>query len=72
MSTRLSAGLVMTHGDDIAPPHPALSPIELVIIRSTSDDERHGPRAADRVMDTLEDWGRRDPAGSAHIDDAKA
>jgi prolyl-tRNA synthetase len=73
VSTRLIGGLVMTHGDDIGlriPP--LLAPTELVIVPIyKSDDERATVlEAADRVMDTLEDWERRDPGRlRVHIDD---
>jgi len=73
VSTRLIGGLVMTHGDDIGlriPP--LLAPIELVIVPIyKSDDERNTVlEAADRVMDALEDWERRDPGRlRVHIDD---
>jgi prolyl-tRNA synthetase len=73
VSTRLIGGLVMTHGDDIGlRTPPLLSPIELVIVPIyKSDDERATVlEAADRVMDTLEDWERRDPGRlRVHIDD---
>ena len=73
VSTRLIGGLVMTHGDDtgLRVP-PLLAPIELVIVPIyKSDDERATVlEAADRVMDTLEDWERRDPGRlRVHIDD---
>jgi prolyl-tRNA synthetase len=73
VSTRLIGGLVMTHGDDngLRTP-PLLAPIELVIIPIyKSDDERATVlEAADRVMDALEDWERRDPGRlRVHIDD---
>ena len=73
VSTRLIGGLVMTHGDDIGlRVPPLLAPIELVIVPIYKSDEERGTvlEAADRVMDTLEDWERRDPGRlRVHIDD---
>jgi len=73
VSTRLIGGLVMTHGDDIGlRTPPLLSPIELVIVPIYKSDDERGTvlEAADRVMDTLEDWERRDPGRlRVHIDD---
>jgi len=73
VSTRLIGGLVMTHGDDIGlRVPPLLAPIELVIIPIYKSDEERSMvlEAADRVMDTLEDWERRDPGRlRVHIDD---
>jgi prolyl-tRNA synthetase len=73
VSTRLIGGLVMTHGDDVGlRTPPLLAPIELVIIPIYKSDEERATvlEAADRVMDTLEDWERRDPGRlRVHIDD---
>src|SRR5689334_6917701 len=65
VSTRLVGGLVMTHGDDIGlriPP--LLAPTELVIVPIyRSDDERSRVlEAADRIVDALAAWERRQPA----------
>jgi prolyl-tRNA synthetase len=73
VSTRLVGGLVMTHGDDngLRIP-PLLAPTELVIVPIYRSDEERARvlEAADRVMDTLEDWERRDPGRlRVHIDD---
>ena len=73
VSTRLVGGLVMTHSDDngLRVP-PLLAPIELVIVPIyKSDDERDRMLdAADRVMQKLLDWERRDPGRlRVHIDD---
>jgi prolyl-tRNA synthetase len=73
VSTRLVGGLVMTHGDDngLRTP-PLLAPIELVIVPIyKSDDERTRMlEAADRVLQKLLDWERRDPGRlRVHIDD---
>jgi prolyl-tRNA synthetase len=73
VSTRLVGGLVMTHSDDngLRIP-PLLAPIELVIVPIyKSDDERNTMLdAADRVMQKLLDWERRDPGRlRVHIDD---
>jgi prolyl-tRNA synthetase len=73
VSTRLIGGLVMTHGDDIGlriPP--LLAPTELVIVPIyRSDDERNRVlEAADRIVDALADWERRDPGRlRVHLDD---
>ena len=72
-STRLVGALVMTHSDDngLRIP-PLLAPIELVIVPIyKSDDERDKMLdAADRVMQQLMDWERRDPGRlRVHIDD---
>ena len=72
VSTRLVGGLVMTHGDDngLRVP-PLLAPIELVIVPIyKSDDERARMlEAADRVLQKLLDWERRDPGRlRVHID----
>jgi prolyl-tRNA synthetase len=73
VSTRLIGGLVMTHADDngLRTP-PLLAPIELVIVPIyKSDDERAQMlEAADRVVDMLDDWERREPGRlRVHIDD---
>jgi prolyl-tRNA synthetase len=73
VSTRLIGGLVMTHGDDIGlriPP--LLAPIELVIVPIyRSDEERDRVLdAADRIVQQLGDWERRDPGMlRVHLDD---
>src|SRR3569832_784681 len=73
VSTRLVGGLVMTHGDDIGlriPP--LLAPTEMVIVPIyRSDDERSRVlEAADRIVDALADWERRDPGRlRVHLDD---
>ncbi len=73
VSTRLIGGLIMTHADDngvITPP--LLAPIELVIvpIYKTDDERAQMLDAADRVMQMLLDWERRDPGRlRVHIDD---
>jgi prolyl-tRNA synthetase len=73
VSTRLIGGLVMTHADDngLRTP-PLLAPIELVIvpIYKTDDERSQMLDAADRVMQMLQDWERRDPGRlRVHIDD---
>jgi prolyl-tRNA synthetase len=73
VSTRLVGGLVMTHGDDngLRIP-PLLAPIELVIVPIyKSDDERARMlEAADRVLQKLLEWERRDPGRlRVHLDD---
>ena len=73
VSTRLVGGLVMTHADDngLRTP-PLLAPIELVIvpIYKTSDERVQMLEAADRVLQKLLDWERRDPGRlRVHVDD---
>ncbi|HEU4787654.1 MAG TPA: proline--tRNA ligase [Gemmatimonadaceae bacterium] len=73
VSTRLVGGLVMTHGDDngLRTP-PLLAPIELVIVPIYKSDEERTRmlEAADRVLQKLLDWERRDPGRlRVHIDD---
>jgi len=73
VSTRLIGGLIMTHADDngLRTP-PLLAPIELVIvpIYKTDDERAQMLDAADRVMQMLQDWERRDPGRlRVHIDD---
>ena len=73
VSTRLIGGLIMTHADDngLRTP-PLLAPIELVIvpIYKTDDERVQMLEAADRVMQMLLDWERRDPGRlRVHIDD---
>ena len=73
VSTRLVGGLVMTHSDDngLRIP-PLLAPIELVIVPIYKSDEERDKMldAADRVMQKLLDWERRDPGRlRVHIDD---
>ena len=72
VSTRLVGGLVMTHGDDngLRIP-PLLAPIELVIVPIYKSDEERARmlEAADRVLQKLLDWERRDPGRlRVHID----
>src|SRR5436305_8527949 len=73
VSTRLVGGLVMTHGDDVGlriPP--LLAPTEPVNVPSyRSEDERERVlEAADRIVDALADWERRDPGRlRVHLDD---
>jgi prolyl-tRNA synthetase len=73
VSTRLIGGLVMTHADDngLRTP-PLLAPIELVIvpIYKTDDERVQMLEAADRVVEMLHDWERREPGRlRVHIDD---
>jgi prolyl-tRNA synthetase len=73
VSTRLVGGLVMTHADDngLRTP-PLLAPIELVIvpIYKTDDERAQMLEAADRVLQMLLDWERRDPGRlRVHVDD---
>ncbi|HEY4217676.1 MAG TPA: proline--tRNA ligase [Gemmatimonadaceae bacterium] len=73
VSTRLIGGLVMTHADDngLRTP-PLLAPIELVIvpIYKTDDERAQMLDAADRVIQMLQDWERREPGRlRVHIDD---
>src|SRR3954465_501278 len=73
VSTRLVGGLVMTHGDDkgLRVP-PLLAPIEIVIVPIWRSEEERGRvlEAADRILDTLEEWERRDPGRlRVHVDD---
>jgi prolyl-tRNA synthetase len=73
VSTRLVGGLVMTHGDDngLKVP-PLLAPIELVIVPIYRSDEDRGRvlEAAQRIMDSMDNWERRDPGRiRMHLDD---
>jgi prolyl-tRNA synthetase len=66
VSTRLIGGLVMTHADDNGVRTPPL----LVPIYKTDDERAQMLDAADRVMQMLQDWERRDPGRlRVHIDD---
>jgi prolyl-tRNA synthetase len=72
VSTRLIGGLVMTHADDngLRTP-PLLAPIELVIvpIYKTDDERAQMLEAADRVVEMLHDWERREPGRlRVHVD----
>jgi prolyl-tRNA synthetase len=72
VSTRLIGGLVMTHGDDngLRIP-PLLAPIEVVIVPIYRKDEERAQvlEAADRIVKSLTDWERRDPARlRIHVD----
>jgi prolyl-tRNA synthetase len=64
VSTRLVGGLVMTHGDDggLKVP-PLLAPIELVIvpIYRTDEDRAQVLEAANRIIESMTNWERRDP-----------
>jgi prolyl-tRNA synthetase len=73
VSTRLVGGLVMTHGDDngLRIP-PLLAPTELVIvpIYRSDDDRAQVLEAARRIMDSMDNWERRDPGRiRMHLDD---
>jgi prolyl-tRNA synthetase len=73
VSTRLVGGLVMTHGDDngLRVP-PLLAPIELVIVPIYRSDEDRAQvlEAARRIMDSMDNWERRDPGRiRMHLDD---
>jgi prolyl-tRNA synthetase len=73
VSTRLVGGLVMTHGDDngLRIP-PLLAPIELVIVPIYRSDEDRAQvlEAARRIMDSMDNWERRDPGRiRMHLDD---
>jgi prolyl-tRNA synthetase len=72
VSTRLVGGLVMTHGDDngVRTP-PLLAPIEIVIVPIYRSDEERGRvlEAANRIVQSLSDWERRDPGRlRVHLD----
>jgi prolyl-tRNA synthetase len=72
VSTRLIGGLVMTHGDDngLRTP-PLLAPIEIVIVPIYRSDEERGRvlESANRIVQTLTDWERRDPGRlRVHLD----
>ena len=63
----------MTHGDDngLRTP-PLLAPIELVIVPIYRTDDERGQvlEAADRIVEMLGDWERRDPGRlRVHVDD---
>jgi prolyl-tRNA synthetase len=64
VSTRLVGGLVMTHGDDngLRTP-PLLAPIEIVIVPIYKSDDERGRmlEAANRILNSLGEWERRDP-----------
>jgi prolyl-tRNA synthetase len=73
VSTRLVGGLVMTHGDDngLRVP-PLLAPTELVIvpIYRSDEDRTRVLEAAKRIMDSMDNWERRDPGRiRMHLDD---
>jgi prolyl-tRNA synthetase len=73
VSTRLVGGLVMTHGDDngLQIP-PLLAPTELVIVPIYRSDEDRAQvlGAAKRIMDSMDNWERRDPGRiRMHLDD---
>jgi prolyl-tRNA synthetase len=73
VSTRLVGGLVMTHGDDngLRVP-PLLAPTELVIVPIYRSDEDRAQvlGAAKRIMDSMDNWERRDPGRiRMHLDD---
>jgi prolyl-tRNA synthetase len=72
VSTRLVGGLVMTHGDDngVRTP-PLLAPIEIVIVPIYRSDDERGRvlEAANRIVQSLSDWERRDPGRlRVHLD----
>jgi prolyl-tRNA synthetase len=72
VSTRLVGGLVMTHGDDngLRVP-PLLAPTEIVIVPIYRSDEERSKvlEAADRVVQSLKAWERRDPGAlRVHVD----
>jgi prolyl-tRNA synthetase len=64
VSTRLIGGLVMTHGDDggLQVP-PLLAPTELVVVPIYRSDEERSQvlEGANRVIDSMTNWERRDP-----------
>jgi prolyl-tRNA synthetase len=73
VSTRLVGGLVMTHGDDngLRVP-PLLAPTEIVIVPIYRSDEDRAQvlEAAKRIMDSMDNWERRDPGRiRMHLDD---
>jgi prolyl-tRNA synthetase len=73
VTTRLVGGLVMTHGDDngLRIP-PLLAPTELVIvpIYRSAEDRAQVLEAARRIMDSMDNWERRDPGRiRMHLDD---
>jgi prolyl-tRNA synthetase len=73
VSTRLVGGLVMTHGDDngLRVP-PLLAPTELVVVPIYRSDEDRSQvlEAARRIMDSMDNWERRDPGRiRMHLDD---
>ena len=72
VSTRLIGGLVMTHGDDngLRIP-PLLAPTELVVVPIYRSDEERARvlEAADRIVQGLRDWERREPGRlRVHLD----
>ena len=72
VSTRLVGALVMTHGDDngLRTP-PLLAPIEIVIVPIYKSDEERGRmlEAANRIMNALGEWERREPGRlRVHLD----
>jgi prolyl-tRNA synthetase len=72
VSTRLVGGLVMAHGDDngLRTP-PLLAPIEIVIVPIYKTDEERGQmlEAANRIVQDLTEWERRDPGRlRVHLD----
>ena len=72
VSTRLVGGLVMTHGDDVGlRVPPLLAPIEIVIVPIYKTDEERARvlEAADRIVEGLGAWERREPGRlRVHID----
>ena len=72
VSTRLVGGLVMTHGDDngLRTP-PLLAPIEIVIVPIYKSDEERGRmlESANRIVNALGEWERREPGRlRVHLD----
>jgi prolyl-tRNA synthetase len=72
VSTRLVGGLVMTHGDDngLRTP-PLLAPIEIVIVPIYKSDDERGRmlEAANRILNALTEWERREPGRlRVHLD----
>src|ERR687885_237738 len=72
VSTRLIGGVVVKHrGDKGVRVPPLLAPTELVIVPIYRSDEERGRirESADRVMQTMMDWERRDPGRiRMHVD----
>jgi len=72
VSTRLVGALVMTHGDDngLRTP-PLLAPIEIVIVPIYKSDEERGRllESANRILNALGEWERREPGRlRVHLD----